>query len=66
MVVYLNPDWLSSNGGELVLYTGAQETNPINVIPAFGTVVLFLSEGFVHEVLPANRHRFSIAGWFRA
>jgi len=28
-------------------------------------LVIFLSEEFPHEVLPANTHRYSIAGWFR-
>lgn len=27
--------------------------------------MLFLSEEFPHEVLPASRERYSIAGWFR-
>lgn len=30
-----------------------------------GTLVVFLSEEFEHEVLPAKRDRYSIAGWFR-
>lgn len=28
-------------------------------------MVVFLSEKFPHEVLKANRKRYSIAGWFR-
>ena len=35
------------------------------VTPSFGTIVVFLSEEFPHEVLPAKRDRYSIAGWFR-
>jgi len=27
--------------------------------------VIFLSERFPHEVLPAKKKRHSIAGWFR-
>ncbi len=65
LIVYLNPDWLPEDGGELVLYTGEHEQEAIKVIPKFGTIVVFLSEEFPHEVLPANRDRFSIAGWFR-
>ncbi|MDH5172415.1 MAG: 2OG-Fe(II) oxygenase, partial [Gammaproteobacteria bacterium] len=37
----------------------------IKVTPALGTVAVFLSEDFEHEVLPARRDRFSIAGWYR-
>ncbi|WP_370298268.1 2OG-Fe(II) oxygenase, partial [Pontibacterium sp.] len=65
MVVYLNPDWTADDGGELVLYTSDTDQEGIKVVPAMGTVVVFLSEEFPHEVLPAYRDRFSIAGWYR-
>jgi SM-20-related protein len=35
------------------------------VPPKNGTLVLFLSEEFPHEVLVAKKTRYSIAGWFR-
>jgi SM-20-related protein len=35
------------------------------VIPQLNTLVLFLSERFPHEVLPAKRVRYSLTGWFR-
>ena len=66
LVAYLNHDWAPDDGGELVIYresaTGAE---PLRVTPAFGTLVAFLSEEFPHEVLPARRDRYSIAGWYR-
>lgn len=65
LVVYLNPDWQLADGGELVLYTGDDAGASLKVLPGLGTVVLFLSEEFPHEVLPASRDRYSIAGWFR-
>ena len=65
MVVYLNPDWSSIEGGELVLYQTDNDRDGIRVVPLMGTVVVFLSEEFPHEVLPATRDRYSIAGWFR-
>ncbi len=65
LVVYLNPGWLPDDGGELVLYRDEQEGEGLRVTPAFGSVVVFLSEEFPHEVLPARRDRYSIAGWFR-
>jgi len=65
LVVYFNPDWLSEDGGELVIYTGEREEDSAKVTPRFGTIVVFLSEEFPHEVLLTNRNRFSIAGWFR-
>jgi SM-20-related protein len=41
------------------------ERGTIDVVPAGGTLVTFLAERFDHEVLPANRPRVSLAGWFR-
>ncbi len=66
LVVYLNPDWRAEDDGELVIYGNEPAEKIFKVRPDFGTVVVFLSEDFPHEVLPAKRDRFSIAGWFRA
>lgn len=65
LVTYLNPGWLLADGGELAIYDdqGAQIIH--KVMPAYGTVVVFLSTEVPHEVLPAARDRYSIAGWFR-
>lgn len=65
LVVYLNPQWQSDEGGELVLYVGPDKQEKLTVVPAWGTVVVFLSEEFPHEVLPARRDRYSVTGWFR-
>ena len=65
LVAYLNPDWQAEQGGELVLYHPQTGMEIERVIPDFGTLVLFLSEEFPHEVLPALRSRRSVAGWFR-
>ncbi|WP_444924977.1 2OG-Fe(II) oxygenase [Microbulbifer sp. DLAB2-AF] len=65
LVVYLNPGWSTPDAGELVLYKDEQDRVGTKVTPLMGTVVTFLSEEFPHEVLPANRDRYSIAGWFR-
>lgn len=65
MVVYLNRDWLANNGGELLLYREEESQAAMKVTPSFGTIVVFLSEDFPHEVLPTQRDRFSIATWFR-
>lgn len=64
LVVYLNADWQPDDGGELVIYNENGEKLR-RVSPDLGTVVVFLSEEFPHEVLPAQRDRYSIAGWFR-
>ena len=63
-VYYLNDEWKESDGGELVVY---DEDNKFlaKVMPKANTLVVFMSEKFPHEVLPAKRKRYSIAGWFR-
>ena len=65
LVTYLNSCWASTDGGELVLYKDDHDKEGIKVVPLMGTVAVFLSEEFPHEVLPAARDRYSIAGWYR-
>lgn len=65
VVVYLNPDWLQHQGGELVIYQNDMDNEGIKIQPTLASVVVFLSEDFPHEVLPATRDRYSIAGWYR-
>ena len=64
-VLYLNPEWTADWGGQLRLYLDESRSSSIDVEPKWGRLVLFLSEDFPHEVLPAARDRYSIAGWFR-
>ncbi|MDX1706335.1 2OG-Fe(II) oxygenase [Pseudidiomarina sp.] len=63
-VFYLNPDWQAAHGGELVMYGDKGEVLE-TVLPEAGKLVLFLSDKFVHEVLPGQRDRYSITGWYR-
>jgi SM-20-related protein len=65
VVAYFNTGWTSTDGGELVLYMDDHDKDGIKVVPLLGTLVVFLSEEFPHQVLPANRDRYSISGWFR-
>lgn len=65
IVTYLNEDWSLDDGGQLVIYDEAGK-KLAQVLPERGTIALFLSEEFPHEVLPAYRERYSIAGWYRA
>ncbi len=62
-VLYLNKHWQTKDGGELVMYNDDQLI--ATVLPAYGRLVVFLSEEFPHEVKPTQRNRYSIAGWFR-
>ncbi len=63
-VLYLNSGWTSEDGGELEIFD-ADNHSLTKVTPLLGTLVIFLSEEFPHEVLLAQRDRYSIAGWFR-
>lgn len=65
-ILYLNPDWQGEDGGELRLYLERKpESGYVDIRPDGGTLVLFLSERFPHEVLPATRERLSLTGWFK-
>ncbi len=63
-VCYLNEDWPLDAGGELQLYSANNEFL-LTLPPSAGTLVLFMSADMPHEVLAAQRSRYSIAGWFR-
>ncbi len=65
-VLYLNDDWRQDDGGELRLYLDESENAAfIDIAPLGGRLALFLSGRFYHEVLPAQRTRISLTGWFR-
>jgi SM-20-related protein len=62
-VFYLNPDWQPEHGGALRLYLG--EAASQDVAPLAGTLAVFMSGDFPHEVLPTAVDRLSVTGWFR-
>ena len=62
-VLYLNAGWQALDGGELRLHL--DEFEYLDILPTSGKLVLFLSSRFWHEVLPAQRERASLTGWFR-
>lgn len=66
LVAYFNPGWLPDDGGELLLHEPENGIPQLKITPAFGTLVAFLSTEVAHEVLPARRERYSIAGWYRS
>ncbi|BCL76601.1 hypothetical protein JHS3_23370 [Jeongeupia sp. HS-3] len=63
IVLYLNPEWGEDDGGELRLYL--DDGRHIDVPPLGGTLAVFMSDRFEHEVLPARRERWSLSGWYR-
>jgi SM-20-related protein len=65
-ILYLNDNWHSDDGGQLRIYLDKKdEMRFIDITPQAGTLVVFLSSDFLHEVLPAKRERMSITCWFR-
>ncbi|PKO92112.1 MAG: 2OG-Fe(II) oxygenase [Betaproteobacteria bacterium HGW-Betaproteobacteria-1] len=65
-VLYLNDDWQQDDGGALRLYLNESENAVfVDIAPLGGRLALFLSGRFYHEVLPAQRTRISLTGWFR-
>ncbi|QSP93702.1 2OG-Fe(II) oxygenase [Marinobacter salinisoli] len=66
LVLYLNDNWRPEDGGELRIFNRESEREVCGlVLPEMGRVAVFLSEEVPHEVLPANRTRYSLACWFR-
>jgi SM-20-related protein len=65
VTLYLNEDWRAAYGGNLRIHLDdADSPRAIDVMPAGGTLVSFLSARFAHEVLPATRQRLAMTGWF--
>ena len=62
-VFYLNPRWLPASCGELLIH-GSDGILLESVMPDIGTMVIFLSAQFPHQVAITHRKRYSIAGWF--
>jgi SM-20-related protein len=67
-ILYLNQDWEDSYGGHLRLYlnpeTETTEAQHLDISPVAGRLVMFLSDTFYHEVLPATQDRMSLTAWF--
>ncbi len=63
IVLYLNPEWSPADGGELVLYGNDDSILAVHP-PLLGSLAIFFSESFPHEVRTTHKARYSIAGWF--
>jgi SM-20-related protein len=63
LVLYLNEGWTAAAGGELRLFDAAGGHRDIE--PLAGRLVCFLTPRREHQVLPTQRDRLSISGWFR-
>ena len=64
LVLYLNEQWQSCDGGVLRIF--ADDGGYSDIEPLGGRVVAFLTERREHAVLPTRRDRLSLTGWFRS
>jgi len=62
MIIYLNPDWVIGDGGELCIY---QNDLPQLVTPEFRKCIFFKSNQLEHEVILSQKPRLSITGWLK-
>lgn len=61
-IFYLHESWDKSDGGELVLYNKKNEILK-TIFPKPGSMIVFMSEEFPHEVKPCHKERRSLTGW---
>ncbi len=63
MIMYLNTDWKTEDGGELCIH----HANSLQKIaPSNGKTVFFKSNELEHEVLLTHKPRMSITGWLKS
>jgi len=69
-ILYLNPSWDDTNGGEIRIFDGADDSQPpTELLPHGDRLLLFWSDLLVHQVMPcyeqaAHGHRFTFTMWF--
>lgn len=62
VIIYLNPDWVLNDGGELCIH---QNNTQQYISPENCKGVFFKSDELEHEVLVTNVPRLSITGWLK-
>ena len=60
-ILYLNPEWEPSWGGELRAY---EPDGVRDIAPTAGTFVVFSSPHLRHEVLPVRHERWAATAWY--
>ena len=63
VVTYLNANWQEGDGGALRMYF--PDGSQMDIPPLAGSLAVFLSGDFPHEVLATHTDRLSLTGWFR-
>jgi SM-20-related protein len=62
MISYLNSNWQTQDGGELLIH---QTNNNQTIAPTQGKTVFFKSNELEHQVLETNERRMSVTGWLK-
>jgi SM-20-related protein len=62
MIMYLNSNWIPTDGGELMIFQGDESTS---ISPLNRKCIFFKSSELEHEVLLTNKPRMSITGWLK-
>jgi SM-20-related protein len=63
MIMYLNNNWQTQDGGELCIHHSQDDLQYIS--PTHGKSVFFKSSELAHEVLETFQPRLSITGWLK-
>jgi Rps23 Pro-64 3,4-dihydroxylase Tpa1-like proline 4-hydroxylase len=63
-IVYLNPDWIAGDGGELRIYGKNGEPDQ-DIQPIATRMVVFLSGVADHAVVAASQDRYALTAWIR-
>jgi SM-20-related protein len=66
-IMYLNPLWMTDDGGELRLWLQGPQgeaATVIDVAPLLNRLLVFRSEVVEHAVLPCRRARLALTAWF--
>lgn len=61
-IFYLHQTWQTSDGGELVLYNKNNDVLK-TILPEPGSMMIFMSDLFPHEVKICHKERRSLTGW---
>ncbi len=67
LILFLNEGWSKDDGGELIIYHPDVPAQKLATVwPEIGTLVLFQSDRFPHEVMPTKRRRLALTGWLKS
>jgi SM-20-related protein len=60
------PAWTPDDGGQLRVFSSdVPGSDFVDLLPESGSLVLFDSKSVWHEVMPTQRERACLVGWFR-